>query len=259
MRKRIGIAQSLMTLANAGCGFIAISLLVGTSGVDGVERPLLVASSLILLGLFFDTLDGKIARLTNQESTFGGQLDSLSDVITFGVTPALLVKVLLDSSPAMAGMQGGEVQLSLIVALLFLVCAILRLARFNTEKSDEEERAQGFSGLPTPGAAGLIAAIVILYEQRGQSEWLVRMLPYLMPILGLLMVSHMPYSHIGSQLLRGRRPFTDLLRVVFFGMLAAFLLVESIFVGFALYVASGPMRLAWDTIHARGRVQEKLF
>lgn len=258
--KRIGVTQSLMTLANAGCGFVAITVLLGSASAgagqisDGAFQ---LVGGLILLGMLFDTLDGKIARLTNQESDFGAQLDSLSDVVTFGVTPALLAKAMIDQAPGLAAFGAGDVPLGLLLCMLFVMCAILRLARFSAEQTDEETGGHGFFGLPTPAAAGVIAALALLYVDLGAPYALIAGLPYALPVLSLLMVSRIPYSHIGTMLLRGRRPFPHLLRIVFFGFLAAFLLVESVFAGFLLYLSSGPARLVWNLVYQRDTVEEE--
>jgi len=265
MKKRIGITQSLMTLANAACGFLALTVLVGPAGIAGETvgaSELQLASALILIGLLFDTLDGKIARLTNHESVFGAQLDSLADMITFGVAPAVMIKAMLDVTPATEALKEGDVPLSLLLTLLFVVCAVLRLARFNTEKSDEERVGQGFTGLPSPAAAGLLAAATLFYFERGRPDTLVRSIPYVLPLLGLLMVSRVPYAHLGSRLLRGKRPFTHLLRLVFVGILAAFLLAEVLLGAFVVYLLSGPVRLVLDRVHDRATVdveEEGLF
>jgi len=255
--KSIGVTQSLMTLANATCGFIAVTLLV-SGGANLVEHQVRLAASLILVGLLFDTLDGRIARMTKLATLFGRELDSLADAVTFGVAPALLVKVLLDARAHALGIVDSK--LSLVVSLLFVICAILRLARFNAEPTEEENRGQGFFGLPTPGAAGALASLALLYLGSGRSGFLLATLPYLVPLLGILMVSRIPYSHVGSLLLRGRRPFPHLLKLVFFGVLASVILVESLFFGFLAYVISGPVRLAWDwVVHRESVEEESLF
>jgi CDP-diacylglycerol--serine O-phosphatidyltransferase len=243
-----------MTLANASCGFIAVTLLL-ERGPALDAHAVTIAAVLILAGLFFDTLDGRIARMTKLTSAFGRELDSLADVVTFGVAPAVLAKTLMDARAAAAGLPQSK--LTLALSLLFLICAVLRLARFNAEPTEEENRGQGFFGLPTPGAAGMIASLALLYLQSGGPDLLPASLPYAIPILGILMVSRIQYSHVGSLVLRGRRPFPHLLRIVFLGVLASLVLVESVFLGFVVYVASGPVRLAWNWIAHRESVEEE--
>jgi CDP-diacylglycerol--serine O-phosphatidyltransferase len=252
--KRIGITQSLMTLANASCGFVAITLLLGSGPVLSAFE-VRVAAVLILLGLLFDTLDGRIARMTKLTSAFGRELDSLADVVTFGVAPAVLAKYLMDVRIHAVGL--AETKLSLALSLLYLICAVLRLARFNADPTEEEDRGHGFFGLPTPGAAGMVASLGLLYIEKGTADILVAALPYIIPILGILMVSRIPYSHVGSLVLRGRRPFAHLLKIVFLGVLASLVLVESVFVGFVVYMLSGPVMLAWNWVVHREGVEEK--
>lgn len=252
-----------MTLANAACGFLAISVLLQTSAAgSGVIPPegFRLAAALILLGLFFDTLDGKIARLTNQESEFGAQLDSLADVITFGLAPAILAKAWIDQTSTLSSFQQGDIPLGLLLCVLYTMCAILRLARFTTELDDEGSGGgHGFFGLPTPAAAGTVAACALVYFDAAysQPQAIAAVLPYALPLLSLLMVSRIPYAHVGSLLLRGKRPFTYLLRIVFFGVLASFLFSESMFVGFSIYLASGPVRVVVDRVLQRDRVEEE--
>ncbi len=261
--KRIGVAQSLMTLANAACGFLAISVLLQSSAAGGgviAPEGFRLAAALILLGLFFDTLDGKIARLTNHESEFGAQLDSLADVITFGFAPAILAKAWIDQTSTLSAFQHGDIPLGLLLCMLFTICAILRLARFTAELDGEGSGGgHAFFGLPTPAAAGTIAACALVYfdSDRSQPQAIAAALPYVLPILSLLMVSRIPYAHVGSLLLRGRKPFTHLLRIVFFGILAAFVFSESVFAGFSIYLASGPLRVVRDRVLQRDRVEEE--
>ncbi len=266
MMKTVGIAPSLLTLGNAVCGFVALTTLLGSAvGGLGTISPeaCQFAAGMIFLGMGFDMLDGKVARMTGQATSFGAQLDSLCDAVTFGIAPAFLVKCMIDSSPAMAGFQNGDVPLGLVLCILYVVCTILRLARFNVESDEEPTRSRtGFSGMPCPAAAAVIASLTLLRFKGPSTDWVVMVIPYLLPILALLMVSRIPYPHLEGLLLRGRRPFAHLLRFVFFGVLASFLLFESAVALSMLYAATGPLGLVWSQLpvaRSAGAAEEDLF
>lgn len=142
----------MVTLASVFCGFNAILILsAGTVTADTAGR----ASILLLFAMLFDLLDGRVARLTRTQSSFGLQLDSLADVISFGVAPALLIyKAALDRHPVAGS----------LAAFLFVACGVIRLARFNVMSSSElgeKKPGRNTVGLPIPpAAAGLVALVV---------------------------------------------------------------------------------------------------
>ena len=161
--KLFAVLPTLLTLGNAACGFGAITFtakaaaaLGPTSAVtetvlDPVSKAaatsaLFAASCLIYLAMVFDAFDGSAARWTNQTSDFGAELDSLCDAISFGAAPAfLMLQFSRDYHP----------RLLWLIAALYVVCTVLRLARFNVE-TDEDDSHAFFSGLPSPAAAGKI-------------------------------------------------------------------------------------------------------
>jgi CDP-diacylglycerol--serine O-phosphatidyltransferase len=205
---------------------------------------LAVAGFFIFLGMFFDMLDGRVARMTSGTSTFGGQLDSLADVISFGAAPAMLVI-------ALVLIAHGQYPIASVVASrmawaaggLYLCCTALRLARFNVENSEELPRHMSFRGLPSPGAAAVIATLVILYEhvQEVRGNILVNVLPFVALAAGLLMVSNVRYVHVTNTYFRGRRPFSHVVTLV---ILATFVIrwpapTAAALAG--LYALSGPV------------------
>jgi len=173
---------------------------------------------------------------------FGAYLDSLSDMISFGVAPAFLVKEIAPAefhSKALAFMT-----------VLFALGAMLRLARYNDEHASSEglDKDAGaisrFDGLPTPGAAGVIASLVFLAhdpEARFDYDRLMIAMPFLCVVLGCLMVSRVPYFHFGQRFLRGRRDFSYLFRVVVLAMAFSFFPHEMAAVGFVTYAIVGPI------------------
>jgi CDP-diacylglycerol--serine O-phosphatidyltransferase len=183
---------------------------------------------LVVLGMIFDALDGRLARLTRRTSEFGAQLDSMADVVTFGAVPTALYLTLLlqlsDSAGGDAIVQKIEWRLGLLCALVYASCAAIRLARYNAENVKTESAVKKFNGLPTPSAAAAVVALLILHEDlvhsaRGtfleQWVWAVRwsMGPVLFA-LGLLMVSRLNYVHVINAYFRRERPPTHLVGLV---------------------------------------------
>jgi len=160
--KKIAIIPTLLTLGNGVCGFasIACASKIGKLDSSAVSDNLYLALSgwLIVAAMVFDALDGYLARLSKTASKFGGELDSLCDAISFGVAPAFLLLRLgpgWEPRPLVHQAVAG-------IAALYLMCAVLRLARFNIENSPDPASHKRFRGLPSPGAAGCLASLAIL-------------------------------------------------------------------------------------------------
>jgi CDP-diacylglycerol--serine O-phosphatidyltransferase len=270
--KAIAVLPTLLTLGNLICGFAAIHFCLramytlGAGVAPGyrltLNNPYLelwfpthlaIGAALIFLGMFFDMFDGWAARATQRTGDFGGQLDSLADVVTFGAAPALLVIAVVTSAvpPAeltvspLASHWGGRI--AWVAAALYTACAALRLARFNVENEHAEQAHMSFRGLPSPGAAALLASLVILHETIGPQpgHWLVKSLPYGTAIAGLLMVSRIPYIHFANVFLRGRRSLWHVMLIVsVLGLFIAAPAVTSVAV-LITYVLSGPAMWGW--------------
>jgi len=238
--RRVGVLPVLVTLANGFCGIIAIYKIH--------DEQFYFASVLILIAMVFDLLDGMVARKAGVTSRFGAQLDSLSDAISFGVAPAFLAKAVVES--AWPGVYTPKL-LALLTAL-FPLCALLRLARYNVEHgSDSQTAGEGrgvsvFAGMPTPGAAGVIASLVFLqYDpaRRLDYRYVMLALPVLTTVIGYLMVSRIPYVHFGTRFLKGRREFLYLFQVVALVVLVVMFPEETTALAFFVYGASGPVGL----------------
>ncbi len=268
-RKVYAVLPTLLTLCNAACGFGAITIAakVGPDHFDGLE--LLTAAYLIFLAMLFDMLDGSAARLTNQTSEFGAQLDSLCDAISFGVAPAFILLQLARPEHHLMDTIIGQAPFNYhprilwAIAVLFMVCAILRLARFNVE-SDEEDSHDYFSGLPSPAAAGVVASFPIgvkeLKDQLGADgavswaeparEYLLPALSILLPLITLaaavLMVSRIRYAHVFNQMIRGRRSRKQILQIVFLMVLVFVALKMALPVLFCWFAFSSPLRALWQ-------------
>jgi len=237
---------TLVTLGNLFSGFLAIAYLTDSLGVDPAssqaeaQRILLYEKSifLIFLAMVFDTLDGLVARLTKQASGFGAQVDSICDVISFGAAPALLFKVVAESHPQMIAPR-----LAQTLAVIFLACGVLRLARFNLETDQKEESHRFFEGLPIPAAAAVVASLVhlnLVLDPEHADHFVRHLLPWLMPVLAFLMVSRIPYLHMGTFLAR-RRAFSFLVLTIFLLTFGILLLDWTLPAVCGLYMLSGPL------------------
>jgi CDP-diacylglycerol--serine O-phosphatidyltransferase len=155
LRKSLFILPNLFTVSTIFCGFQAIVLSAGSGAGAPTDAALYRASILIIFAMFFDTIDGRVARLTKTQSAFGMQLDSLADVIAFGAAPAMLVY-----SWALAPI--GPV--ALFACFAYLACGAIRLARFNvisTGRDGAPKKPDKYIlGLPIPGAAGILVSLV---------------------------------------------------------------------------------------------------
>ncbi len=244
--KYIAILPSLITILNGLCGFAAI-VFAGKGAKLGLGQFSYFAMSgyMILLAMIADMLDGRLARMHLSTSSFGGQLDSLCDIISFGVAPAFLMLKVLEYK--LAGFVGlnpiTETFLQRFIWLAaagYISCAAIRLARFNVENEEDESAHMSFVGLPTPAAAGVIVSLVILHQDTLQTLPSLNIIIYALPFLALgaavLMVSRIRYPHILNQYLKGKKPFAYLIRVL---LLLAFVIwniqaaLVLIFCGFA--------------------------
>jgi CDP-diacylglycerol--serine O-phosphatidyltransferase len=245
--RKIAILPTLMTLGNAVCGFSAIVYASKIDGTADTEGYFGTAAWLLIAAMLFDVLDGFVARLSKTASEFGGQLDSLCDAISFGAAPAfLMLRLCREWTDHSALMRNTSV----VIAVLFMVCVILRLARFNVENTPDPAGHRRFKGLPSPAGAGCIVSLAIL-RSLPRNNWagldtdLIRtVVQYWAPmgglIVALLMVSRVSYPHLTKQVLRGRRHYTYLLRiilVVFVLALARELSLLVVFWGYALTFA----------------------
>ncbi len=212
----------MFTLASLFCGFYAI--------VSAINSEFKTAAIAILVASIFDALDGRVARMTHSTSKFGAELDSLCDMVSFGVSPAVLA-FLWALHPY--GRYGW------LAAFLYVAMTSLRLARFNTQDSKSESK--NFVGLPCPAAAAMISASVLFCYFLGiKGEVKHISLLLLVYILSYLMVSTHTYFSFKELPTFSFKPFQMLV-----GFLLLFILVASepqimIFALFLIYLASGP-------------------
>jgi CDP-diacylglycerol--serine O-phosphatidyltransferase len=255
--KKIAIIPTLLTLGNAVCGFAAIAYAgrIGQADFTGSEVHYFALAGWLIIGaMVFDSLDGYVARLSRSTSKFGMELDSLCDAISFGAAPAFL---LLRMAP---GWDRPLVHQTLaVIAVLYMVCAILRLARYNVESQADAASTKRFKGLPSPAAAGCIASLAILRGglpdtlaqlDTGAPSTLVEVWTMFGALLvALLMVSQVPYPHMTKQLLRGRKHFNHLIQLVLAGFVIFLLRELAVVVIFWGYVVAALVQFAWVRAH----------
>lgn len=247
-QNRIPVLPTLITLGSLLCGFGAIVLATMTrQGTDQLGR-MEFAAWLILVAMVFDAVDGSVARLSKQTSEFGRELDSLCDAVSFGVAPAALAMAVL--SPLYGNLAG---RLIWVVCVIYLVCAVLRLARFNVATRPEEEHHRSFVGLPSPPAAGMIASFVILHVNLSQLPydfpWVGKLvLPVLLLVVGPLMVSKMRYVHLVHEITRGPRSFPFFVGLLFAIFLVVIVREYLLPVIFTAYLLSGVIGFAVDRV-----------
>lgn len=244
--KYITVLPSLVTLLNGICGFASIVLAAGDHFVS--------ASYFILLAMVADVFDGHLARLSKNTSGFGGQLDSLCDIISFGAAPAFLMFKIFASKVELRQSELLE-RFVWVAAAAYMCCTAIRLARFNVENVKEDTTHTTFKGLPSPAAAGVIVSFVIFHQQRLITIFeedsrsfhiceniLIFSLPIISVFMAGLMVSKVRYPHLINQYLQGKKPISHLIwmlaaiGIVWWNLQLALLLL---FGGFA---AGGPIK-----------------
>lgn len=255
---RIYILPNLMTAGNLLCGFMAvvncIHARLASTAEDGRYMEATAADHysyavyFIFGAALFDTLDGRLARMGGRESLFGAEFDSLADVVSFGMAPALLMFFLiLAPSQAFPWFR----QIGWFVGFVFLLCAAMRLARFNVITNPllhrgKKEASKDFVGLPVPAAAGTVASLVLFILKLEEADKSLNRfalgLPFLMLAIAFLMMSRFRYpsgKNIDLQTRTRSRTFVGLIVVI--GLFLVF--KEYAFLGVCLfYVFLGPVR-----------------
>ena len=234
-RRGIYLLPNLFTTAALFAGFYAI--------VAAMDARFETAAAAIFVAMVLDGADGRIARMTNTQSAFGAEYDSLSDVICFGLAPALLVY-----EWGLSGMG----KLGWVAAFFFTAAAALRLARFNTQLGIADKRY--FQGLPCPAAGATVAGLVWFASDYGVQGGEVALAAFAITAATAgLMVSNIRFYSFKDLDLRGRVPFVTILVVV-----ALFVFVSSdpplvLFVAMLGYAASGPVHTLWSIRRRRAR------
>lgn len=263
------VLPSLFTLGNLIAGFAAIYFAAKPieNATTFNESPsehttissLTIAGTLIFIGMFFDAVDGYVARLTRSTSELGGQLDSLADIVTFGVAPAYMTLQLV-SKYYLSGDVPAQIfnplednffiRIFWVSSAIYVSCAALRLARFNVETvSGVLDNHLFFRGLPTPGAAGCIASLIILHQHRlanSDYEWAAYItglgMTFILLLCAIAMVSRLPYTHFVNRYLKRHVSFRYVVILAIILVFAAFYRKEALAIGFTVYALSAPCR-----------------
>lgn len=221
----IYLLPNLFTTAALFCGFYAI-----VSSINGQFETAAIA---IFVAMVLDGVDGRVARLTNTESDFGAEYDSLADMVSFGLAPALIVYLWTLSN---LGKMGW------LVSFVYVACAALRLARFNTQASHSDKRY--FQGLASPSAAAVVAGLI--WNGELIKEYI--SLPALQTVAlvttllaGLLMVSNVRYHSFKGVSWRSKVPFVTILMFVFVLVFVSAEPALVLFIIFLGYAVSGPV------------------
>jgi len=235
--KGIFIIPSLFT-----CGNMAFGILSIFSSIDG---NFIRAAWLLIGALACDILDGRIARMTNTTSDFGMELDSLSDLVSFGMAPGIMMYMLVLNTMGKIGIA---------IAILYVLCCALRLARFNV-LAQSGELYKHFVGLPTPASAGVIISFVLSYELLGPEGFTLnfktipvlmklmptffRVMPIVMAVLSFLMVSNIPYMSFKGLKLSKVRTIELLALMIVLIIVVVVYPQNTFFIIFSVYAVSG--------------------
>lgn len=234
----IYLLPNLFTLAALFAGFYAI--------IAAMQGLFALAAIAIFISLVFDGLDGRVARLTGSTSAFGAEMDSLSDMVCFGVAPAL---VMYFWSLHLLGKPGW------LIAFVYVACTALRLARFNTQLQ-EKTSSRYSQGLTTTMAAGWVASLIWVccsHEVFGGSHRVILPLAIFALFVALLKVSKIRYRSFKDLDLRGKVPFVTIILIVLVVVLVAFDPADLLLLIFSVYGLSGPLMTVLGVAKRRKR------
>ncbi|MDF1654815.1 MAG: CDP-diacylglycerol--serine O-phosphatidyltransferase [Coxiellaceae bacterium] len=233
LSRSIFLLPNLLTTAALFCGFYSI--------VAAMKGYFDLSAISLFFAMAFDFLDGRVARLTHTSSEFGAQYDSLSDMVCFGLAPALL---LYQWSLQALGKPGW------LAAFFYTACTALRLARFNIQEPDKHY----FYGLSTPAAAAVVASFVwMCYGHEVIGTHYAYLVALFTIVLALLKASSVPYRSFKDIDLKGKVPFIVIFIALLVLVLISFNPPHVLFVLFAGYALYGPVLYGWQLIFRRGK------
>ena len=238
------VLPSLFTIANMAFGFFSI--------ISASERNYVPAAWFIIASYVMDMLDGRVARLVHGESSFGVEIDSLSDWMSFGIAPAYLMYNFMLKD---YGFWGAP------VAFFYILCGALRLARFNLKAHFGESSKMYFQGLPIPAAAGILSSFVLAYSMleagggvrsfqlvMNQMPFVYGITPFIMLALSLLMVSSVPYAAFKQGNMLNPKTIPGLLLILSVLFLIAAYPQDALFFFFSLYAVSGLLAVMYRAL-----------
>lgn len=241
-RRGIFLLPNLFTSAGLFSGFYAI-----VAAMAGKFEPAAIA---IFVAMVFDSLDGRVARWTHTESAFGKEYDSLSDMVSFGLAPALVMYEWSLRSMTDYGVIPGK--LGWMGAFIYAACAAIRLARFNVRAGIVDKRY--FQGVPSPAAAGILAGAVWCADSFDVPGPALIIPAYILTVgAGALMVSSIGYYSFKDLKLQGRVPLVVLLLVVLLIVVISLDPEIVLFLAFLLYAVSGLSMSLWRVYKRRSR------
>ena len=257
----IYLLPNSLTAGNLFFGFLAIlSCIQANNSSDEavISTYFTQAVWFIFFGVVCDAFDGRLARMGGRESLFGKEFDSIADVISFGVAPALMM-IFLILKPSKE--NESILQIGWLIGFIYLLCAAVRLSRFNVltnpvlPKAKRFKETKDFLGLPVPAAAGMIASLVLAYisfDMRGFEL----IMPLLMLAIALLMISNIPYPSFKEIDWHTNLRFRTFVFLIF-GFCIAFIFKELSFVIlFFSYIILGPTRYLYRLYRARKRFKK---
>jgi len=237
LKKGIYIIPALFTCGNMSLGFLSV--------VSSIDGHFITAAWFLIGALACDIVDGRIARMTKSTSIFGMELDSLSDLVSFGIAPAVMMYMLVLNTMGKIGIA---------IAVLYVLCCALRLARFNV-LSQSSELEKHFVGLPTPASAGVIISFVLCYQLLAPEEYTLNFntipilmelmpeffeaMPIVIVVLSFLMVSNIPYMSFKKLKLTKIRTIELFAVIIVLIILVVIFPQNTIFIIFSMYAASG--------------------
>lgn len=232
-----------LTLCNSLCGFAAILYTIRAfHNSDYDSQALLISAWIILFAMVFDALDGFAARIFNAASMHGMQMDSLADMVTFGVAPAAIIAVMAHSINDATGTFDIYVY---GMSCIYMGGAALRLATYNVHALLHKKSGDRFSGLPSPGAAAGVCSVLLVFNNAGLYDRfaveLAIYLPIYAAVLGFLMVSHIPYLHVGKWIFSARRNGRNFVILVILLIVIAVFKINALAVLINIYIFSAPL------------------
>jgi CDP-diacylglycerol--serine O-phosphatidyltransferase len=243
-RRGIYLLPNLITTAALFAGFYGI--------VAATQDKFEQACIAILIAMILDALDGRVARMTNTQTEFGAEYDSLADMGSFGLAPALIMYEW--SLESLVGVSFTLGKLGWLAAFLYVASGALRLARFNTKASNTDKRY--FQGLPSPAAAGVVVGFVwACYDNNIDGSTVALIALPIIAFAGIMMVSNVSYYSFKDIDFHNKVPFMAMLAVVLIFVFAAINPPVTLFGCFMLYALSGPLISLQRRFRRRGKAE----
>lgn len=236
----VKLIPNVLTVCNSLCGFAAILYTLNVYESPRDPAPVFAISCwIILAAMIFDALDGYTARIFNAASLQGLNMDSLSDMVTFGVAPAVVVAIM---AHCLRDLNKAGYYFVWAMCAVYIGCAAYRLAKYNVHAMIEKKKSNLFSGLPSPGAAAGICSLVIYYSLENiKFQEVIVVIPPYAGLLGLLMVSNVRYIHAGKWLQSAKRKPFKIAIIIAAAVMVCVRPAPAIIFLINFYIVSGPI------------------